>query len=274
MAAIATETIENVLWITGNVDRKGEQDLTDAVEDYVKKLGDQEPVVDMSTVGYFATGSAKALILVAQDVKALGQKLTVRASRQVGQTFQMLGAQSWMNVEICKKPNVKPETEAEEMDLELPPDDLEIPTDRPSNSGITPAKSIEKTDDYTPSVHIPKGAKRKGATKSAGGSSAGADPGIRKGLKKVEREKSAEDLAVERAQDHVGEPLVPEDDELSEDLAIMKKMRILGTYTFHMGGEDLTAKLVERVIGPWIMVDARGTKRWLNLNRINYIDVL
>jgi hypothetical protein len=59
-------------------------------------------------------------------------------------------------------------------------------------------------------------------------------------------------------------------------LKILRKMIVLGTYTFHVQGEkqELTGKVLEYVGGSWILMDTRGTRRLINLDLVGCIDIL
>lgn len=265
------ERIGAVLWISGNVDRALEKDLGTALEDFVKDVKGATPIVDMSHVRYLASSTAKILIGVAQDMDANGPKIKVRSSMPVVQTLNLLGGKTWVDIEVCAKPNLKGLTDETEPLADKPVEDK-----RASAANIAPVAPIHEgsVDSYVPTVHIrpaePKPAlalkpSESGTLVSVG--NAGVGVGGR-------REKGP-DTALEAAQARHGQPLELHG-EVGAERIVLERLIVLGTYCFHVAGneQDITGKVLEHVGGPWIVIDSKGSRRLINLHQVGWVDVL
>lgn len=311
MASISAETVDNILWVTGTVDRSSQQELGGVLDGYLKSLSGSPPIVDLSNVKYFSSSAAKALLVSAQDIQAKGRKLRIRSSLAVAQTLNMLGAQSWVEIEACPKPNPIPavvqEAKASAKSMEaaqssagstrtvtpLPGtlkglssqqlDDSISVRKGDSEKSLTPAESKEASEGYRPKVHIKPVEPVTRVPVSAPSASSGSSPRLpaiggettaAAAAIRAAKEKEEEEihqLAYERA----GQPLARIDEELPEKLLILRKLLILNTYTFTFtGGNQLTGKLLTRLGGSWILIEQHSSRRWINLEQVCSIDIL
>ncbi|MCZ7644199.1 MAG: STAS domain-containing protein [Planctomycetota bacterium] len=312
MAALSAETIDKILWISGTVGPSSQNELSAVLDSYMKGLGDGVPTLDLSNVKYFPSSAAKALLISAQDIQSKGRKLKVRSSLAVAQTLNMLGAQSWVEIEACAKPNPIPAAPEAEEPVVVPVRPPEVRGDgkgsqvrlkavtaseaessvsmRKGDSGtqLTPGQKKErfihdgKTDSYQPKIHItrPDESNLRGTPAIKPGSSGSKLPAIppaetSAAAVALRQAKAKEDDEVmELANERAATPLARPDEDLPENLMVLHKLLILQTYTFNFGDFSLTGKVLTRVGGPWILIDQHGSRRWLNLNHLRSIDVL
>jgi anti-anti-sigma regulatory factor len=109
MGMLEAERIGDVLWITGNVMPSEEKALQQAVQEFVGQAKTPSRALDMYGVRYISSSAAKALLTLAQEAKeAGGGKLKVRSSIPVVRTLSLLGAEAYLDIEPCQKPNPKP----------------------------------------------------------------------------------------------------------------------------------------------------------------------
>lgn len=302
MAKFSAQKSENILWITGHVDRSMESELTTALEEYIAATPENQ-VVDMSGVPYFASSAAKVLIGVAQDVQGKGGKLKVRSSKPVAQTLNLLGAKSWLEIEACTQANTAPS--------EVKPK----PKPKPPASPQAPRIHDGKISEYRPRVSRPSPAGRGGSAvakpgapagssvvKPAGASaqrpgSSGVKPsasGIRPGTPPQSGAPSSgvlggrrpvgvgrgsgdeDDTVMQAAMQREGQLLIPEEERPVEGPPILNEMVVLASYTFHFVGQEqeLTVKALKHLGGAWILTDYKGTRRIVNLDQVSYIDLL
>ncbi|GMV81965.1 MAG: hypothetical protein AMXMBFR7_31490 [Planctomycetota bacterium] len=313
MAAISAETVDHVLWVTGTVDRSSQQELGGVLDEYLKGLSGNQPVIDLSNVKYFSSSAAKSLLVSAQDIKSKGRKLKIRSSLAVAQTLNMLGAQSWVEIEACPKPNPVPAAmqDAKASSKSMEPASSSAGTSRTvtplpgslkgltgqqlddsisvrkgdSAQTLTAAESKEASEGYRPKVHIKPVEQVTrvpvAAPASASGSSprlpaigGGGDTTAAGAALRAAKEKEEEELH-QLAYERAGQPLARIDEELPEKLLILRKLLILNTYTFTFtGGNQLTGKLLTRLGGSWILIEQHSSRRWINLEQVCSIDVL
>lgn len=267
MPALDAERIGETLWILGNVDRSMEKDLSTVLEKYVKDIPAEKQLVDMTNVSYFASSAAKVLIGFAQETEAKGSKLKVRSSMPVMQTLNLLGAKTWLDIEASKEPNAKPASP---------------PATKTSATGIVPASrtaapapakpAVEKNisaDATSLNVHIKPVEQRSPTvvlTPTKPGAS-GKFPSV--GASAVT------DEAAMAAQTRAGAPLLKEGAEVEPDLAALRQIVVLGTYTFRFNsGMEITGKVLDHVGGPWVLIDTRGSRRLINITQAGVIDIL
>ncbi|MCW8129207.1 MAG: anti-sigma factor antagonist [Planctomycetota bacterium] len=273
MPTLEAELIGETLWITGNVDRSMEKDLTTALEKFVREGRIDHAIVDMSNVNYFASSAAKVLIGVAQDIEAKGNKLKVRSSMPVVQTLNLLGARTWLEIEPCQKPNAKPagapaakeKTSATSI----------APVSRTSSTGIQPATAQAKggTGTYTPTVHLKPAAPEPPKTPTGNTTQVlkAHASGVRQAISGSEKAEEAVSTAADRA----GALLIEDEMELDEDYGVLRELVVMATYTFRFAnGTDLTGKVLDHISGPWILIDTRGAKRMVNVGTVSSIDIL
>src|SRR5208283_3805604 len=108
MSSASYDVINNILFVSGSLDRSSDADFQKALERYVKATPAGSQVVDMSNVRWLAPSSAKVLIQVGQEIQEKDIKLRILASRHVMQTLNLLGAKTWLTIESCTTPSVKP----------------------------------------------------------------------------------------------------------------------------------------------------------------------
>lgn len=312
MASISAETVDNILWVTGTVDRSSQQELGGVLDGYLKSLSGSPPIVDLSNVKYFSSSAAKALLVSAQDIQGKGRKLRIRSSLAVAQTLNMLGAQNWVEIEACPKPNPVPavvqDAKASAKSMEAAqssagstrtvtpvPGTLKSMSDHQldeaismrkgdSEKTLTPAQSKEASEGYRPKVHIKPAEPVTRVPVSAPSASTGSSPRLpaigssdttaAAAAIRAAKEKEEEELH-QLAYERAGQPLARIDEELPEKLLILRKLLILNTYTFtFMGGNQLTGKLLTRLGGSWILIEQHSSRRWINLEQVCSIDVL
>ncbi len=271
MAAITTEVLDNVLWVTGHVDRSSGAELRTSLEEYSKSA-------DMTDVPYFASGAAKELIGVAQDIEAKGVKLKVLSSKPVAQTLNLLGAKTWLEIEVALRPNTKPGAEPKLVKGAMAHSAARL---KPQ-SGVRKAAGAPihegSVASYRPSLHLTSGgtaAKRESTPATAQPAAApAASPGPASFSGK--RQGPREDLDMDEAIQREGQKLVGDDIALADGLELLREMVILETYTFHFSGGDssLTGKPLKHICGHWILTDSKGSRRMVNLQNVTFIDRL
>jgi len=288
MSMLAIDSAEGVLWLSGNVMPSEEKRLNEALRQYIQQTGKHDRVIDMSAVKYISSSAAKTLLTVAQEASARGGKLKVRSSIPVVRTLSLLGAETWCDVEPCREPNRKPgatsvsnsritpATSAKESNTRLSaakhessPKIKPVPG-RESETQITPV-----TDGGDTSIPPPLEDDHKEVftqRRSTVGLNAPGTSVVRKSMNKP----SSDDPLVASAAAKAGLPLVNEDADLSDDLALLKKLTVMKTYTFQMPGlkSDITGKVLARIGGPWILIDTHGAKKMVNIREAAVVDIL
>lgn len=260
------ETNNGTLVVTGSLDRAADNDFTAALEKYCALTAPDHRIVDMSQVRWLAPTGAKVLIQSAQETQEKNGKMRVLASRHVFQTLNLLGAKTWMSIEVMHasrpsaviptQPEPKQEAPApapapvqqkEELglaaavgDLSLDPSFLEAPMSAQSHAGTSVTEAVRHEIQAPRTVPAPRNS----------GASSGALPAVR---------------PASTAQTALAYPL--------EDLAgaahLLRVLHVGKRYLFHFGmGEGYTGIVRERIGGPWISVDVDGIRKWVNLELV------
>lgn len=258
MAKMSHEKVAEVLWITGNVDRSMETDLSRALEQYVKDVPAEKRVVEMSGVRYFASSSAKILIAIAQDLEEKGNRLKVLASPPVAQTLNLLGAKSWLDLEVFRQPNNKDEAKA-----------AAVPPPAPA-APVAPAAA----DDEEAGKDNGQAAATNEADKRA--KKSGFQTAVATARMRLSGTRAKVEEIINAAAQNAGEPLVPPDQELPPELGLLRQLKVLDSCTIHFAEppEALTCRVIEHLGGNWILAEAHNTLRVINSQRIAWLDML
>jgi hypothetical protein len=205
----------------------------------------------MSGVRYLASSAATNLVVAAQELQSAGARLKVRASLPVQQSLGRLGAEKWLDIEVCPKPNLKPAGEAE-------------------------------------AAHRPAGAPGAVAHARAGEAEAGLDSGeMRKAsvglnvpgtttVRSAAPGAASSDPLVAEAGSRAGTLLMAEEEDVPPQWAPLKRLVIMQTYTFQVIGarSEVTGRVLCRIGGPWIVVDVHGARKMVNIEQVGVIDLL
>jgi anti-anti-sigma regulatory factor len=284
MSMMLIENADGVLWLSGNVMPSEEKRLNDELRQYIKVTSKDARIIDMSAVKYISSSAAKTLLTVAQEANARGGKIKVRSSIPVVRTLSLLGAETWCEVEPCREPNrrpgqtsvsssrivaVTPSVQKSDSNPRIVAVDPSV-AKRESNTNLTPVSS--SVSDLPPTLDDMEVKEALSERKSTVGLNAPGTSIVRHSIGQTGPEAALVAGAAARA----GLPLVNEDAELQEDLAALKKLVVMKTYTFQMPGmkSDITGKVLARVGGPWILIDTHGAKKMLNIKQVTIIDIL
>lgn len=262
MAKMSHEKVAEVLWITGNVDRSMESDLGRALEQYVKDVPAEKRVIEMSGVRYFASSSAKILIAIAQDLEEKGNRLKVLASPPVAQTLNLLGAKSWLDLEVFRQPNNKDDAKA----AAVPP-----PPPAPAPAPAAVPAAADEEDAGKDNGQAAAAAEADKRAKKSGFQTAVATARTRLSGTRAKVEEIVNAAAL-----NAGEPLVPPDQELPPELGLLRQLKVLDSCTIHFAEppEALTCRVIEHLGGNWILAEAHNTLRVVNTQRIAWLDML
>jgi hypothetical protein len=247
----------------------------------------------MTHVRWLAPTGAKVLIQFAQETLEKSGKMRVLASRHVFQTLNLLGAKTWMNIEVIHiagnrqsgvVPTMPEEPKAESApaaapkveeslgmggsmgDLSLDPNLLESSSSlAPVYDFIPPALPASKSAEHAvvlSAAPVPVPAPRTVPAPKTSGQTSGSMPAVRTAAVVTHAHAPAAAAPVAGA---LAYPL--------EDLAgAAHLLRMLYTgkrYIFHFGmGEGFSAIVRDRVGGPWITVEVDGIKKWVNLELV------
>ncbi|MCK6470683.1 MAG: STAS domain-containing protein [Planctomycetes bacterium] len=260
MAKMSHEKVAEVLWITGNVDRSMESDLGRALEQYVRDVPAERRVIEMSGVRYFASSSAKILIAIAQDLEEKGNRLKVLASPPVAQTLNLLGAKSWLDLEVFRQPNNKDEAKA-----------AAVPPPAPA---ATPAAPVAAANDEEEDAGKDNGQASTAETLRA--KKSGFQTAVATARTRLSGTRAKVEEIINAAALNAGEPLVPPDQELPPELGLLRQMKVLDSCTIHFAEppEALTCRVIEHLGGNWILAEAHNTLRVINTQRIAWLDML
>jgi len=290
MSMLSIDNSGGILWLSGNVMPSEEKRLNEALRQYVQQTHKDDRVVDMSAVKYISSSAAKTLLTVAQESAARGGKLKVRSSIPVVRTLSLLGAETWCEVEPCREPNRKPGSPSTSNSRIMPaaPSKERSPA---SDSGARAAASASDSGTRTAAA-----GSRSETRIAQGGGDTSTPPALEDHKEVFSERKSTvglnapgtsivrrnigksegEDAMVKSAAAKAGLPLVNQDADLSDDLAPLKKLIVMKTYTFQMSGlkSDITGKVLARVGGPWVLIDTHGAKKMVNVREAAVIDIL
>lgn len=249
--ASSFEIVSGILFVTGSLDRATDQDLAQALEKYSKLTPPANRVVDMSNVRWLAPTGAKALIAAGQETAEKGASLRVLASRHVLQTLNLLGAKSWMNIESCLAPNARPGA----------PDQPGIPV-----GPTTPAEG-EAAHAAPEGQSAAAGAPTAAASAAAGGAAPAADSS-------ASHVAVAAPVAAAPAA-RTGGAFASAAENLVGGAHLLRTLLPNRRYSFHLeGGELMLGFVRERVGGSWVIVETAGTRKILNLDVVQYCEIM
>ncbi len=234
------EIVQDVLFITGNLDRATDTDFQQALTKYMKSTpSNSQFVVDMSNVRWLAPTGAKALIAAGQEINEKNHQLRVLASRHVLQTLNLLGAKSWLAIESCSTPNPRPG----ETQLPPQPSGAATATESAAEPKVEPAAS----GDTKHPVHSPTPVPAAPAA-------------------------AAEVIAMTP---RTGGTLAGPHEELAGGANLLRVLHPNRRYSFHFEGGDMILGLVrERLGGAWIIVETAGARKIINLDCVAYCEIL
>lgn len=57
---------------------------------------------------------------------------------------------------------------------------------------------------------------------------------------------------------------------------MLKRLIVMKVYNFRIPGlaGELTGRVVERIGGPWIVVETHGTRKYIDLRKVSTVEVL
>jgi len=243
------EIVGGMLFVTGSLDRGSDNDLTQAIEKYSQSSPPANRIIDMSNVRWLSPSGAKVLIAAGQDANEKGGALRILASRHVLQTLNLLGAKTWLTIESCMTPNTKPVSEAPS--VTAPP---------------APAPAAAPKVDTAPAPKPAEPAPTKvesSASDSGASAPAVSAPATASGM-----------IAAVAAQRPSGSLAGPHE-ELSRGGQLLRVLYPNRRYSFHFAGGELILGLVrERVGGSWVIVETAGTRKIINLDMVEYCEIL
>ncbi len=238
------EIVSGMLFVTGSLDRGSDDELTQALEKYAQSAPPSNRVVDMSNVRWLSPSGAKVLIAAGQEAGEKGGSMRILASRHVLQTLNLLGAKTWLTIESCMTPNPKPNA----------------PEPEPS---AVPAPAAPAPKAAAPAA----AAKSDAGTKLESAAPASAEPAAAPANSAT----SGTMAAVGRATGSLAGP----HEELSRGGQLLRVLHSNRRYSFHFtGGEMILGLVRERVGGSWVIVETAGTRKIINLDLIEYCEVL
>jgi anti-anti-sigma factor len=239
MASGSYEILNGILWVTGSLDKSTDNDFQQALEQYAKSVSADSRVVDMSNVRWLAPSSAKVLIQAAQEAQEKGGKMRVLSSRHVMQTLNLLGGKTWVTIESATTPTSRPGG-GESSPVAT--------VDSPAASGASSTGSAQEPAP-APGGAAPEKADASGAP-SAGASAV---------------------VSAVRAGGTLASPV----EELSGGAYLLRALSANRRYSFHLeGSEQIIGIVRERIGGSWILVDTHGTRKIINLEFVQYCEML
>jgi hypothetical protein len=271
---LETERIGDVLWFSGAVLPAEEKAFEEAITQFMGEVRIPGRALDLSGLQFISASSAKAVVVAGQEAAEGGAKLKVRASLPVFHRLNALGAGTWLDIEPCQKPNPKPSGSQaapgrKDSSLKL------IPVALPSGT-----KESKPTPSSAPAAVAARAAAAEVTVRPAElehGSSVGLNrPGTTGVTRAPVAGSPAEQALLAGAQARAGLPLVAEDTELSEDLAVLRCLVVMRTYTFQIPAakQDITGRVLGRLGGAWILVDSHGARKIVNMRQVAVIDLL
>lgn len=249
MASASFETSNGTLTVSGSLDRAGDAELQKELERYCKDPAVAEKIIDMSNVRWLTPSGAKVLIQAGQDLQDKGGKLRVVASRHVNQTLNLLGAKSWLQIENAIAPPMK----SGEADTPAPA----ALTDSQKKIALNaPAAAPAVEASFAPSVPlalpVPGAAAPAVATPPL--------PATASGLLHAIARTGA---------------LASPNEELSGGAHLLRVIFPNRRYAFHFaGGNDIIGIVRDRVGGSWVLVETQSTRKIVNLDVVEYCEIL
>jgi anti-anti-sigma factor len=262
MATASFEQIDGVLFVSGSLDRSADQEFQTALEKYAGVVKPHDRVVDMSNVRWLTPTGAKVLIQAGQDAQDKGGKLRVLASRHVNQTLSLLGAKTWLAIESCVAPTAKPgaaPANGDSVDASAAPSAA-----APAAAAPNPAGDSQKRIVLSNSPAAEATAPEAPPAPSIGGPAPVAPPapaasGSNSMMQAVTR----------------GGALASPAEELSGGAHLLRILCANRRYSFHFaGGAELIGIVRERIGGSWIAIDTQGTRKMINLDVLEYCEIL
>lgn len=252
MSTATFEIVSGTLFVTGSLDRGTDDELTKALEQYAQHTPATNRIVDMSNVRWLSPSGAKVIIAAGQDAGEKGGSMRILASRHVLQTLNLLGAKTWLTIESCLTPNAKPHPETEDAPPPPPP-----PPPAPAPKAAAPA------------------AKAEGAPKAESAPAAAAAPAAPAAPAAAEQAPPAAISGTMAAVGRATGALAGPHEELSRGGQLLRVLHPNRRYSFHFAGGELILGLVrERVGGSWVIVETAGTRKIINLDLIEYCEIL
>ncbi|HYF52465.1 MAG TPA: hypothetical protein VEJ63_23865 [Planctomycetota bacterium] len=243
------EQSNGVLIVTGSLDRAGDAELQKELDRYCKDPAVPEKIVDMSNVRWLTPTGAKVLIQVGQDMMEKGNKLRVVASRHVNQTLNLLGAKTWLQIENAITPvkNSEPDPAAA----------------APANLTDSQKKIVLNGGAAAPAPEAPAPAPAAAAPAPAVAAPA-AQP--------IQQTATASGLLQAIARTGA---LASPNEELSGGAHLLRILFPNRRYSFHFsGGNDIIGVVRDRVGGSWILVETQSTRKIVNLDVVEYCEIL
>lgn|GEM_PF-5567658 len=264
--AATFEIVQGVLFITGSLDRAADPELQKALDKYASQTPAEIRVADLSNVRWLAPSGAKALIAAGQNATEKNGKVRVLASRHVLQTLNLLGAKTWLTIEGCLIPNSKPGTEPA-------PDTASASS--AASPAVAAASSAELAAASTPasgSNTIPAVPSAPPPASAPTPAPAAAEPARAYPSGLAPAVPSSEAPVVARA---TPGPLAGPAEELSRGALLLRVIFANRRYNFKFSGGDSVMGVVrERVGGPWVLVETTGTRKIINLDSVEYCEIL
>lgn len=249
------EIANGILFITGSLDRGSDNDLAQALEKFAQATAPDNRVVDMSNVRWLSPSGAKVLIAAGQEAGEKGGAMRILASRHVMQTLNLLGAKTWLSIESCLTPNAKPVPEA-------PPAPAPVAAPAPAAAPAPKAGvATPKVEAAAPKTETPSAPAVEAPAHAA--PVAPSAPASASGL-----------IAAVSTQRPAG-ALAGAHEELSRGGQLLRVLYPNRRYSFHFAGGELILGLVrERVGGSWVIVETAGTRKIINLDMVEYCEIL
>ncbi|MGD0093322.1 MAG: hypothetical protein ABSE73_25685 [Planctomycetota bacterium] len=233
------EIVNGILFVTGSLDKAADEELTAALSKYANAVPATSRVVDMTNVKWLAPTGGKAVISAGQETAEKGGSLRVLASRGVLQTLNLLGAKSWLSIEVCTTPNPHP--------------------------GTPPALAAAPEAAKPAAAEAPKAAEAQPASAQPAAPGAAAPPAAARPAP----------APVQSAEGPAPGGFVSPHEDLTGSAALLRILHPNRRYSFHLeGGELMIGSVRERVGGPWIVLDTAGTRKILNLEHVTCCEVL
>ena len=265
MAVSAHEIINGILYVTGSLDRSSDQEFEKALERYAETTPPANRVVDMSNVRWLVPTGAKALIMAAQNASEKGGKLRVLASKHVMQTLNLLGAKTWLTIETCLTPNPKPVAGQTHAPAHAAP---AAPLASSSNPDLVPIG-----ESFT--IFPLPGAAAPSTTTTAAGAAATTAPPVLPHAGSPANPAAIPAKPRSGLYESVSTALAGPTEELSRGAVLLRILHANRRYQFSFPGNETIIGIVrERVGGSWILVDTGTTRKIVNLDLIQYCEIL
>jgi len=247
MASASFEFANGTMVVTGSLDRAGDQELQKELDRYIKDPACPEKIVDMSNVRWLTPSGAKVLIQAGQDLQDKGGKLRVVASRHVNQTLNLLGAKTWLQIENAISP----------------------PKSGEGDSGVVPLTDSQKKIVLAGAA-APAPAPSTVAEAPAAAASTPPAATAPAAAAAVPASASSVLQAIGRT-GALASPL----EELTGGAHLLRVIIPNRRYSFHFAnGNDIIGIVRDRVGGSWVLVETQSTRKIVNLDVVEYCEIL